>query len=140
MKKIGFMFSVLLAALPLASCSEDEPARMEWKVSASPEDNFDISASPLFYPSVLINALPGEGTVTVTCTNFSKIAMENPAFTSVGCGFTVEQTAPNELTFTFAGYDADEMRTEMIFVSARDGKGESLAAIGVNRAKEFNYE
>lgn len=137
MKKTGFMLSVLLA---LASCSDYEPPRMEWEVSASPEENFDISASPLFYPSVMINALAGEGTVTVKCTNYKQIAMDTPAFTSAGCGFAVEQTAPDELTFTFAGYDAAEMRTEMIFVSARAGKGESLSAIGINRAKEFNYE
>ena len=39
MDKIKFLIVAIIAAISFSSCSEDEPAKMLWEVSATPTEN-----------------------------------------------------------------------------------------------------
>ena len=59
----------LIASLVFASCSEDEPAKMLWEVTATPSENVKAAFDPSFYHQIQITSDGEGGEVTLKCTN-----------------------------------------------------------------------
>lgn len=76
MKKIKLLFAVAIAVMCLASCSENEPARMNWEVSASPKENVKAVFDPTFYKQIQITANGEVGEVILKCTNYLNLNIE----------------------------------------------------------------
>lgn len=47
--RVKILMVAIIATLSLASCSEDEPAKMLWEVSATPAENVKAAFDPSFY-------------------------------------------------------------------------------------------
>jgi len=56
MDKIKFLIVAIIAAISFSSCSEDEPAKMLWEVSATPTESVKAVFDPGFYHQIQITA------------------------------------------------------------------------------------
>lgn len=104
-KTVKLLFFAIAAAMALTACSDNNPERIMWEVTATPSENVEAFASPDFHPSVLINASPGASEVTLKCTNYADIQLESDVdsdgFSDTDCGFTLARLSANEFKITF---------------------------------------
>ena len=73
MDKIKFLIVAIIAAISFSSCSEDEPAKMLWEVSATPTESVKAVFDPGFYHQIQITADGEGGEVTLKCTNYKSL-------------------------------------------------------------------
>lgn len=73
MDKIKFLIVAIIAAISFSSCSEDEPAKMLWEVSATPAESVKAVFDPGFYHQIQITADGEGGEVTLKCTNYKSL-------------------------------------------------------------------
>jgi len=64
---------VCFAIIVFASCSEDEPAKMLWEVTATPAESVKAAFDPSFYHQIQITADGEGGEVTLKCTNYKSL-------------------------------------------------------------------
>lgn len=68
----------LIAILTFSSCSEDEPARMLWEVTAEPSEHVKAVFDPNFAMQIQISADGEKGEVTLKCTNYKTVVVHGP--------------------------------------------------------------
>lgn len=96
MSRIKFLIVVIIATLAFASCSEDEPAKMLWEVSATPIENVKAAFDPSFYHQIQITSDCEGGEVTLKCTNYKSLNLiganknENWKYVDADCQFTAK--------------------------------------------------
>ena len=64
---------VCFAIIVFASCSEDEPAKMLWEVTATPAESVKAAFDPSFYHQIQITSDGEGGEVTLKCTNYKSL-------------------------------------------------------------------
>ena len=73
MIKLKFIMLALIASIAFASCSEDEPAKMLWEVTATPAESVKAAFDPSFYHQIQITSDGEGGEVTLKCTNYKSL-------------------------------------------------------------------
>lgn len=99
MNKIKFLIVALIATLAFSSCSEDEPAKMMWQVSATPTENVKAAFDPSFYDQIQITSDGQGGEVTLQCTNYRSLNLSgakngNGEYVDADCHFSAKVTEP----------------------------------------------
>ena len=89
----------LIASLVFASCSEDEPAKMLWEVTATPSENVKAAFDPSFYHQIQITSDGEGGEVTLKCTNYKSLNLiggknGNGEYVDTDCHFSAKVTEP----------------------------------------------
>ena len=98
MNQIKFLIVALIAILAFASCSEDEPAKMLWEVTATPAESVKAAFDPSFYHQIQITSDGEGGEVTLKCTNYKSLNLvgttknENGEYFDADCKFTAKIT------------------------------------------------
>ena len=137
MKKIKSIIIAIIATIAFSSCSDDDPARMAWDITATPTENFKATADPDFHPSVIIDASAKGGEVTLTCTNLNEIhfyqSVSKDAYTSEKCAFSATKTSSNTLKLTFNEMPTAETISEQIILWAKDRDTTISSTIQINR-------
>lgn len=75
---------VCFAIIVFASCSEDEPAKMLWEVTATPAESVKAAFDPSFYHQIQITSDGEGGEVTLKCTNYKSLNLVVPPKTRTG--------------------------------------------------------
>lgn len=99
MKIIKFLSAVIIATLAFTSCSEDEPTKMLWEVTATPSENVKAAFDPSFYHQIQITSDGEGGEVTLKCTNYKSLTMvgiknDKGEYVDTDCQFTAKVTEP----------------------------------------------
>lgn len=75
---------VCFAIIVFASCSEDEPAKMLWEVTATPAESVKAAFDPSFYHQIQITSDGEGGEVTLKCTNYKSLNLVGAPKTRTG--------------------------------------------------------
>lgn len=99
MDKIKFLIVAIVTAISFASCSEDEPAKMLWEVTATPSENVKAAFDPSFYHQIQITSDGEGGEVTLKCTNYKSLNLigaknGNGEYVDTDCHFSAKVTEP----------------------------------------------
>lgn len=141
MRKTAKLLLIAVAFLSATTaCNDEDPERILWEVAAAPSENVEAFASPDFHPSVFINAKPGASEVTLRCTNYSDVQLEQTVaasgFTDTDCGFTLARVSANEFKITFDEWEPAEpgkgYYRDVYFFTMADGTSVSSSMI-INR-------
>lgn len=141
MRKTAKLLLIAVAfTLAITACNDEDPERILWDVAAAPSENVEAFASPDFHPSVLINAKSGASEVTLRCTNYSDVQLEQTVaasgFTDTDCGFTLARVSANEFKITFDEWEPAEpgkdYYRDVYFFTMADGTSVSSSMI-INR-------
>lgn len=128
MKKIKLLFAVAISAICLAACSEDEPARMNWEVAASPKENVKAVFDPMFYNQIQITTNGEVGEVTLKCTNYRNLILqgansENGEYIDTQSHYTAKITENGTVKITFDRMPNNfNERTTLLHIEGNDGK------------------
>ena len=139
MKKIKFLFIVAIAAICLAACSEDEPARMNWEVSATPKENVKAVFDPMFYNQIQVTANGEVGEVTLKCTNYQNLKLqgansENGEYMDTQSHYTAKITEPGTVKIAFDRMpDNFNETTTLLHIEGNDGKHSSFNTVEICR-------
>ena len=96
--KLKLMMMVCFATIAFASCSEDEPAKMLWEVTATPAESVKAAFDPSFYHQIQITSDGDGGEVTLKCTNYKSLNLvgatknENGEYIDADCKFMAKIT------------------------------------------------
>ncbi|MCD8385317.1 MAG: hypothetical protein LUD17_00335 [Bacteroidales bacterium] len=104
--KFKFLMVAIIAALSLTSCSEDEPAKMLWEVSATRAENVKAAFDPSFYHQIQITADGNGGEATLVCTNYKTLVLKgqtnsNGEYVDADCHFTAKVVGNGTIKITF---------------------------------------
>lgn len=139
MKAIKFSLMAVLATISLVSCSEDEPARMLWEVSGTPESAGKVTYDPNAYQQIRVDATSAAYEATLTCTNYKEVYFNETAgatgdYINEKGHFTVSKAAPNTIKVSFDATDnLTEEINEVIYIRAKDDKNEVSNALVITR-------
>lgn len=99
MDKIKFLIVAIATAISFSSCSEDEPAKMLWEVTATPAESVKAAFDPSFYHQIQITSDGEGGEVTLKCTNYKSLNLigaknGNGEYVDTDCHFSAKVTEP----------------------------------------------
>lgn len=139
MNKIKFLFVALIAAVSLASCSDEGPARMLWEVSATPSENVKAAFDPMFYHQIQITADGEGGEVTLKCTNYKTLVIngvknDKGEYIDAECNFTAKVTEPGIVKITLGKMpEGFSETTSLLQIDGNDGKHNNVTMVDIFR-------
>lgn len=139
MDKIKFLIVAIIAAISFSSCSEDEPAKMLWEVSATPAENVKAVFDPSFYHQIQITADGEGGEVTLKCTNYKTLVIngvknDKGEYVDSDCNFTAKVTELGIIKITL-GKMADGFKetNSFLYIGGTDGKNSGTTTASITR-------
>lgn len=135
MTNFKLLFIAIFGALTLASCSDD-PQPMEWECPAYDQTEISVEFTPGFYTQALIMAKPGcSGEVTLLCTNYSEIFIDENAQDLGLMGCTATKVGGNGVKFTFKPIDLSDDTTilGMVSIGAKNKNGTTISNLQIGR-------
>lgn len=137
--KFKFLMVAIIAALSLASCSDDEPAKMLWEVSATPPENVKAAFYPSFYPQIQITADGNGGEATLVCTNYKTLVLKGKTnstgeYVDSDCHFTAKSLGNGTIKITFGKMPDGFKETKSILqIDGTEGKDSNTTAVDITR-------
>lgn len=139
MNKIKFLIIAFLATIVFASCSEDEPARMLWEVSATPSENVKAAFDPSFYDQIQIKSDGEGGEVTLKCTNYKMLTLDaklnsDGEYVDTDCHFTAKITTSGEIKIILDKMqDGFKETSSYLHIKGNNDKNISFTTVSINR-------
>lgn len=134
-----FFIVALIATLVFASCSEEEPARMMWEVSATPTENVKAAFDPSFYEQIQITSDGEGGEVTLKCTNYKSLNLigvmnSNGEYVDADSRFTAKVTEPGVVKINIAKIPSGFKETKSVLqIDGSEGKDSNTTNVSVIR-------
>ncbi|MDE7376313.1 MAG: hypothetical protein K2N16_05650 [Muribaculaceae bacterium] len=136
MNRIKLLIIVIAAMLAMASCGDDTPALMEWECPVYDQTEISVQFTPGFYTQGQIMAKRGySGEVTLVCTNYSEIFIDENAKELVNLGCKASKVGDNGVKFTFSTINLpdDTTMTGMVTISAKSKNGTTTCTFQIGR-------
>lgn len=139
MNKIKLLIVALIATLTFASCSEEEPAKMLWEVSATPAENVKAVFDPSFYHQIQITADGNGGEATLVCTNYKTLVLKgqtnsNGEYVDSDCYFTAKSIGNGTIKITFDKMpDGFKECKSILQIDGSEGKDSNTTNIDITR-------
>ncbi len=139
MNRIKFLIVALIATLVFASCSEDEPAKMLWEVTATPSENVKAAFDPSFYHQIQITSNGEGGEVTLTCTNYKTLNLigaknSNGEYVDSDCQFTAKITEPGVVKIILDKMpDGFKEAKTILQIGGTEGKDSNSTTVDITR-------
>ena len=137
--RVKILMVAIIATLSLASCSEDEPAKMLWEVSATPAENVKAAFDPSFYHQIQITADGNGGEATLVCTNYKTLVLKgqsnsNGEYVDPDCHFTTKSIGNGTIKITFDKMPEGFKETKSILqIDGTEGKDSNTTNIDITR-------
>ena len=139
MKSVKNFIIAVIAMLSLASCSEEDPARMMWEVSATPSENVKAAFDPMYYYQIQIVADGEASEVILKCTNYSTLVLtgvknEKGEYVDVDCHYTAIATEPGVVRISLEKMPEGFNETKSLLqIEGTDGKATCFTSAEVTR-------
>lgn len=139
MNKIKFLIVAFLATLAFASCSEDEPAKMLWEVTATPSENVKAAFDPSFYHQIQITSDGEGGEVTLKCTNYKSLNLiggknGNGEYVDTDCHFSAKVTEPGVVKIILDKMPEGFKETKSFLqIDGTEGKDSNSTTVDITR-------
>lgn len=130
---------MMVAVIAFASCSEDEPAKMLWEVTATPSENVKAAFDPSFYDQIQITCNGEGGVVTLKCTNYKSLKLigaknSNEEYVDDDCHFSAKVTEPGVVKITLDKMpDGFKETKSFLQIDGTEGKASSSTNVGITR-------
>lgn len=137
--KFVFIMLALIASIAFASCSEDEPAKMLWEVSATPSENVKAAFDPSFYDQIQITCNGDGGEVTLKCTNYKTLSFDGRIniggeYEDSDGHFTAKVIEPGVIKITLEEMSEGFNETKSyLHIKGIDGKNATFTTASINR-------
>lgn len=125
MNKSVLSIIALFSAISFNSCKEDESVYIDWNISTSTPEAFNILNAHGFHPELIINTSAESGSVTLESSNAGGVYIEYTAdrYVSSEMGYTITKIDDNTLRIEFEAIDnLTETRNETVLLTAKIGK------------------
>lgn len=139
MNQIKFLIVALIATFVFSSCSEEEPARMMWEVSATPTENVKVAFDPSFYHQIQITSDGEGGEVTLKCTNYRSLNLigaknDNGEYVDTDCHFSAKVTEPGVVKIILDKMpDGFKETKSALQIDGTEGKDSNTTTIDITR-------
>ena len=139
MNKFKILIVALIATLAFASCSEDEPARMLWEVSATPSENIKAAFDPSFYHQIQIASDGEGGEVTLKCTNYKSLNLigaknGNGEYVDTDCQLSAKVTEPGVVKIILDKMpDGFKEAKTILQIDGTEGKDSNSTTVDITR-------
>ncbi len=139
MSRIKFLIVAIIATLAFASCSEDEPAKMLWEVTATPAESVKAAFDPSFYHQIQITSDGEGGEVTLKCTNYKSLHLiggknGNGEYVDTDCHFWAKVTEPGVVKIIIDKMPDGFKETKTILqIDGTEGKDSNTTTIDITR-------
>lgn len=139
MNRIKFLIVALIATLAITSCSEDEPAKMLWEVTATPSENVKAAFDPSFYHQIQITSDGEGGEVTLKCTNYKSLNLiggknDNGEYVDTDCHFSAKVTEPGVVKIILDKMpDGFKEAKTILQIDGTEGKDSNSTTVDITR-------
>lgn len=139
MIKLKFIMLALIASIAFASCSEDEPAKMLWEVTATPAESVKAAFDPSFYHQIQITSNGEGGEVTLKCTNYKSLNLiggknGNGEYVNTDCHFSAKVTEPGVVKIILDKMpDGFKETKTFIQIDGTEGKDSNSTTVDITR-------
>lgn len=139
MNNIKFLIIAFLATLAITSCSEDEPAKMLWEVTATPSENVKAVFDPSFYHQIQITSDGEGGEVTLKCTNYKSLNLiggknGNGEYVDTDCHFSAKVTEPGVVKIILDKMpDGFKEAKTILQIDGTEGKDSNSTTVDITR-------
>ena len=139
MNKIKHLIVALIVTLAFASCSEDEPAKMLWEVTATPSENVKAAFDPSFYHQIQITSDGEGGEVTLKCTNYKSLNLiavknGNGEYVDTDCHFSAKVTEPGVVKIILNKMpDGFKETKSFLLIDGTEGKDSNTTTVDITR-------
>ena len=124
MNKSVLSIVALFSAISFNSCKEDESVYIDWNISTSTPEAFNILNAHGFHPELIINTSAKSGSVTLESSNARDVYIEYTAdrYVSSEMGYTITKIDDNTLRIEFEAIDnLTETLNETMLLTAKIG-------------------
>ena len=139
MIKLKFIMLALIASIAFASCSEDEPAKMLWEVTATPAESVKAAFDPSFYHQIQITSDGEGGEVTLKCTNYKSLNLigaknGNGEYVDTDCHFSAKVTEPGVVKIILDKMPEGFKETKTFLqIDGTEGKDSNSTTVDITR-------
>lgn len=139
MIKLKFIMLALIASIAFASCSEDEPAKMLWEVTATPAESVKAAFDPSFYHQIQITSDGEGGEVTLKCTNYKSLNLigaknGNGEYVDTDCHFSAKVTEPGVVKIILDKMpDGFKETKTFLQIDGTEGKDSNSTTVDITR-------
>lgn len=129
----------LIASIAFASCSEDEPAKMLWEVTATPAESVKAAFDPSFYHQIQIISDGEGGEVTLKCTNYKSLNLiggknGNGEYVDTDCHFSAKVTEPGVVKIILDKMPEGFKETKSFLqIDGTEGKDSNSTTVDITR-------
>lgn len=137
--KIKILMMVLVTTIAFASCSEDEPAKMLWEVTATPAESVKAAFDPSFYHQIQITSDGEGGEVTLKCTNYKSLNLiggktGNGEYVDTDCHFSAKVTEPGVVKIILDKMPEGFKETKSFLqIDGTEGKDSNSTTVDITR-------
>lgn len=139
MDKIKFLIVAIATAISFSSCSEDEPAKMLWEVTATPAESVKAAFDPSFYHQIQITSDGEGGEVTLKCTNYKSLNLigaknGNREYVDTDCHFSAKVTEPGVVKIILDKMpDGFKETKSFLQIDGTEGKDSNTTTVDITR-------
>lgn len=139
MNRIKFLIVALITTLAITSCSEDEPAKMLWEVTATPSENVKAAFDPSYYHQIQITSDGEGGEVTLKCTNYKSLNLiggknGNGEYVDTDCHFSAKVTEPGVVKIILDKIpDGFKEAKTILQIEGTEGKDSNSTTVDITR-------